>query len=83
MSMNLATPITADMTVETTLRLYPHTAQVFVAHSTACIGCWISGFHSIADVAALYHIELDDFLDELRIVVGKGQANANVNSLGD
>jgi hybrid cluster-associated redox disulfide protein len=59
-------PITSDMSVDDVLSAYPQTAAVFVAHAMACVGCMLSPFHSLAEAARTYHLELDTFLDELR-----------------
>jgi hybrid cluster-associated redox disulfide protein len=62
-------PITPDMSVDDVLSAYPQTAAVFVAHAMACVGCVLSPFHSLAEAAGTYHLELDTFLDELRSAV--------------
>src|SRR5438552_3964609 len=55
-----------EMTVHRLLNAYPRLAEVFVAHRMACVGCTLSGFHTLAEAAAIYGIELAVWLSELR-----------------
>ena len=74
--------ITAEMTVDTILEMYPNTAKVFIAHGTLCVGCWMSDFHTMTEVALLYRIKLDDLLDELQQVAEeKGSGDATIDTL--
>jgi hybrid cluster-associated redox disulfide protein len=41
----------------TLLRTWPETARVFFAQRTACVGCPIAPFHTVADACAEYRIE--------------------------
>jgi hybrid cluster-associated redox disulfide protein len=43
----------------------PHVAAVFIAHKTDCIGCTMAGFCTLEDVADVYGIPLQVFLNEL------------------
>ena len=60
-------PITPEMSVDTVLSLYPQTVSVFVAHAMACVGCTISGFHSLREVAEVYNLDLTAWLAELSL----------------
>lgn len=58
--------IRPDMSVNDLLTTYPQTAEVFVRHTMVCIGCTISSFHTLAEAAAVYDLDLSAFLDELQ-----------------
>ncbi len=41
-------------------------ARVFTAHHTACVGCYLARFCTVADVARTYRLSEHAFLDELQ-----------------
>jgi hybrid cluster-associated redox disulfide protein len=41
----------------TLLRTWPETARVLLAHRTACVGCPIAPFHTVADACAEYRLD--------------------------
>ncbi|MCC7448561.1 MAG: DUF1858 domain-containing protein [Anaerolineae bacterium] len=67
--------IRPDTIVDELLTTYPQTAEVFVGRAMVCVGCTISAFHTLAEAAAVYHLNLDEFLAELR-----GKITASVPS---
>ncbi len=62
--------IRPEMTVDEVLSAYPQGAAVFVAHAMACVGCVLSPFHSLAEAAETYRLDLSTFLNELRNTIG-------------
>ncbi len=66
--------ITAGWSVETLLTRYPQAAKVFVTHRMACVGCSISGFHTLAEVAAIYNVDRGALLRELQCVISSKSA---------
>jgi len=58
--------IRPDTIVDDLLTIYPQTAEVFVSRAMVCVGCTISSFHTLAEAAAVYHLNLEEFLAELR-----------------
>lgn len=58
--------IRPDMSVDDLLTHYPQVAEVFVRRAMVCVGCTISSFHTVAEAAAAYHLDVDEFLTELR-----------------
>ena len=58
--------IRPDTLVDDLLTAYPQAAEVFVNRAMMCVGCTISSFHTLAEAAAVYHLNLDAFLAELR-----------------
>lgn len=57
--------IKADLIVADVLACWPQTISVFLHHRMACIGCHIAPFETLAEVAAIYGLELTSFIDEL------------------
>ena len=64
----------ADLTVAEVLTRWPQTISVFMHHRMACVGCAIAPFETLAEVAAIYGLNLEYFLRELQegIEVGYG-----------
>lgn len=59
----------ADLIVADVLARWPQTISVFMRHRMACVGCPIAPFETLAEVAAIYDLNLDCFLDELEQVI--------------
>jgi hybrid cluster-associated redox disulfide protein len=55
----------ANLIVAEVLTRWPQTIPVFLQHRMACVGCVIAPFETVAEVAAIYHLDLDYFLGEL------------------
>ena len=56
----------AEMTVSDVLTRWPQTAAVFQQFKTACVGCGMAPFDTLADVADIYQFDLSPFLETLR-----------------
>jgi hybrid cluster-associated redox disulfide protein len=48
------------------LSRWPQTAPVFLRRRLACVGCSLARFEQVADVAAIYDLDLAAFLQELQ-----------------
>lgn len=59
-NIDLSTP------VDDIMRKWPGTIRAFLNHRMNCPGCPIACFHTVADACREHHVEVDDFLDELR-----------------
>ncbi len=59
----------SDWSVTTLLRRYPAVVPVFFKHHMACVGCAIADFHTIEQAAALYELDLAQFVSELEYVI--------------
>jgi hybrid cluster-associated redox disulfide protein len=46
-----------DLPLATLFRTWPGTVRVFFAHRTACVGCPIAPFHTVADACAQYRLD--------------------------
>lgn len=55
----------ADLTVAEVMDCWPQTIPVFFRYRMACIGCPIAPFETVAEVAAIYGLNLKRFLSEL------------------
>jgi hypothetical protein len=55
-----------NLTVTEALQQGQTVARVFVEKKTACVGCYLMQFCTLADVAKTYSLRLDEFLDELQ-----------------
>lgn len=58
-----------EMSVAQVLARWPETTAVFLALRTACPGCALSRFCSLADVAREYALPVEDLLDRLQQVL--------------
>ena len=65
----IAQRITAEMSVDEVVTKYPQTIKVFFRHGMQCTGCYICGFHSIAEGAERYGVELELLLSDLDDVI--------------
>jgi hybrid cluster-associated redox disulfide protein len=67
------------LTVAEVLARWPQTISVFMRHRMACVGCAIAPFETLAEVAAIYDLELSYFLSELEQLIAQG-GDANLNA---
>jgi hybrid cluster-associated redox disulfide protein len=58
--------ISPNVSVEALLNVCPRAAEVLNAHAMACVGCFLSGFHTVAQAAAIYGLDSDQLVHELR-----------------
>ena len=63
--------ITAEMSIEEVVTKYPLTIKVFFRHGMQCTGCYICGFHNIADGAERYGVELEPLLKDLNDAIAQ------------
>ena len=57
-----------DLPLATLFRTWPGTVRVFFAHRTACVGCPIAPFHTVADACAEYRLDETSLRAALRSV---------------
>ena len=65
MSALLPTPAT---TVEEVFQNIPEAGQIFIAYHTDCVGCRLTRFCTLAEVAEIYQINLQSLLDDLKLL---------------
>lgn len=56
----------SQMTVEEAFARFPGAAGVFLALRTGCVGCRLARFCTLADVARVYELPLQDLLGKLQ-----------------
>jgi hybrid cluster-associated redox disulfide protein len=54
--------ITATFLVQEVVERHPQTIVVFNRHGLQCVGCYISPFHTIADTAREYSLDIEALL---------------------
>jgi hybrid cluster-associated redox disulfide protein len=62
--------ITERLTVDEVLSVHPRTVSAFLALKTNCVGCHLSRFCTLEDVAKVYELPLDDMLSRLHTCAG-------------
>jgi len=63
--------IMAEMNINEVVTEYPQTIRVFFRHGMQCTGCYICGFHSIAESAKQWGVELEPLLKDLNDVIAE------------
>jgi hybrid cluster-associated redox disulfide protein len=63
--------LTATLTVAEVMDRWPQTVFIFLRHRRACVGCPITPFETLAEVAVIYDLDLDCFLNELRQTISQ------------
>ncbi len=58
-----------ELTIEEILSRWPQTARVFNHYSSACIGCAIAPFCTIADAISAYGLPKEAFLADLQTAI--------------
>ena len=58
--------LTADLTVAEVIDRWPETIPVFFHYRMACVGCPIAPFETLAEVAAIYGLDRECLVNELR-----------------
>jgi hybrid cluster-associated redox disulfide protein len=58
-------PFDADTLIESVVDRFPKLAEVFNEYGMACVGCVFSRFHSLADAAPIYHLDVNALIDGL------------------
>jgi len=58
-------PFRPDMIVAQVLITWPQTIPVFLKQRTACVGCLMAPFETLADVSENYGISIENILNEL------------------
>jgi hybrid cluster-associated redox disulfide protein len=61
--------LSADLTVDEVLDRWPETIPTFFRYRMACVGCLMTPFETLADVAAIYGLDRECLVNELRQTV--------------
>ena len=62
--------LSSDITIKELLDRYPQLLQLFMDLGLLCIGCPVEAFHTLADVAREYHLDLNQLLQRIDTVIG-------------
>lgn len=65
--------ITGTTYVEEMTQAYPETAVLLLRRGVQCVGCWISRYHTVADLAHEWHLDLQRLLRELNAVADEAE----------
>ncbi len=65
------TKISTDITVKELLERYPQLLQMFMDMDLMCVGCPNEAFHTLADIAQEYHLDLNRLLQRIYKTIGK------------
>jgi hybrid cluster-associated redox disulfide protein len=63
----------ADLTVAEVMDRWPQTVPYFFRYRMACVGCPIAPFETLAEVAAIYGLDLSRFLIELEWTIEQAE----------
>lgn len=56
-------------TVAEILATHPQTAKEFIVWKTDCVGCYLSRFCTLEDVAATYSLDTDEVLAKIKKLI--------------
>lgn len=67
--------LSPDISVKKLLDRYPQLLQLFMDLGLLCIGCPVEAFHTLADVAREYHLDLNQLLQGIETVIGGNESS--------
>lgn len=59
----------SKMTVSELITAHPETIDVFIKRKMLCVGCPTEAFHTLADVARIYGIPLEELIKEFSEII--------------
>jgi hybrid cluster-associated redox disulfide protein len=54
------------LTAAEVMQRWPATVPVFIRYCLACVGCPFAPFETLAEIPAIYGLQLDEFMRELQ-----------------
>ena len=69
-----------DISVDEAVARQPQLARLFVHRHMICVGCYIARFHTLRDVALMYHINLDEFEHDIELILASNPRATNSES---
>lgn len=63
--------ISARLTVKELLDRYPQTLPAFMRLRLLCVGCPTEAFHTLADVAREYDLDINDLIDRIQSTIAE------------
>jgi hybrid cluster-associated redox disulfide protein len=61
--------LTTDLVIADVLARWPQTVSVFWRHHMICVGCAMSRFETLGEIATVYDLDLSALMRELRRVI--------------
>ncbi|WP_415157209.1 DUF1858 domain-containing protein [Maritalea sp.] len=61
--------IEPNLSLDEIMQRWPNSIAVFLKHKMICVGCPISGFHTIKDACREYQLDQNTFLVELNFAL--------------
>ena len=74
--------ITPDMPLDRLTALYPRTAAILLKTGYQCVGCYISRFHTVSDLAEESGMILEHLIDMLERIAGGENPRVGSESMG-
>lgn len=71
-------PELSTMMIEDVLERWPRTSRVFYEYKMACVGCALAPFYTLEEAADIYHLSLDEFIEDIQLVIAE-EENPHVN----
>ena len=69
--------ITRDMFIQDIIQTHPETIQVFKDHKLDCMNCQIAAFEEISHGATVHHLNPDDLIEKLNLIISKKEEDTN------
>jgi len=63
--MTVNSDMSSDTTVKYLLETYPQISQMFIDMRLRCVGCPAEGFHTLAEVAHEYKLDLNQLIENI------------------
>lgn len=76
--MNKKEVLTSATTVKEVLDRHPQALQVFMDTGLLCVGCPTEAFHTLADVAREYHLDLNQLLQRIYKSIGDDEVSSDL-----
>ncbi len=71
----MKTRISPEITVKELLDRHPQLLQLFMDLGLMCLGCPAEAFHTLTDIAREYHLDMDQLLQRIDMVIGNKEAS--------
>lgn len=75
MSTVIMDPITPETILDDLMRTYKVTIPIFIRHKMMCIGCPVVRFHDVRQACWEHGISIDEFLDEVNLVIAASRSD--------
>ena len=72
--------LSPEITVKELLDRYPRLLKPFMDLDLLCVGCPAEAFHTLADVAHEYHLDLNQFLQRIYKVIEDDEASQGLST---